>query len=154
LDANTAYRHAQPFTLLWLLVPLLMLGTAWSVWLSGDSGRTTVLVVIGLAFAALLAGLGRLVVEVRRDELRWSFGFLGWPRWRVALRDIAHMERTHAAASRGAGIKGPRADRLYNATLGGPALRLTLHDGRVVTLGTPEPERLRAFIEARRPPAP
>jgi hypothetical protein len=64
------------------------------------------------------------------------------------------MERTHAAASRGAGIKGPRADRLYNATLGGPALRLTLHDGRVVTLGTPEPERLRAFIEARRPPAP
>jgi len=32
-------------------------------------------------------------------------------------------------------------------------LQLTLRDGRTILLGTPEPGRLRSFIEARRPPA-
>jgi hypothetical protein len=154
VQSHSAYRRAQPFTFLWVVLVLAVVATAVAAGLSGDPRKGLVLAIVGTADAAVALLLGRLVIELRGQTLHWHFGFLGWPRWQVALHDIARVELTRVAAWRGAGIKGPRQRRLYNASLGGSALKLTMRDGREVTLGSPEPERLRAFIEARRAPVP
>jgi hypothetical protein len=150
MTAHASYRHVQPFTMLWLLLPAGAAVAALGAWATPQAGAA-------LAFAlvvpcAVLLLLGRLVIELRGDRLHWRFGFVGWPRWSVALDEIERIELTHARAIHGAGIKGLGRKRLFNVTMGGPALQLTLRDGRTILLGTPEPQRLRAFIEARQSP--
>jgi hypothetical protein len=78
---------------------------------------------------------------------------VGWPRWQVPLADIVQVQVTQTRALQGSGIKGSSANRLYNVTIAGPAVLLVLRDGRRVTLGSPEAERLAAFIQARLPAA-
>jgi hypothetical protein len=63
------------------------------------------------------------------------------------------LEPVQTSFAMGSGIRGPAQHRLYNVTMGGPALRLHLRDGRTVTLGMPEPARLASFIEPRLPAA-
>jgi hypothetical protein len=86
---------------------------------------------------------------LRDGTLHWSFGYLGWPAWQLPLHEIARMDAGRTSVWRGAGIRGTLGqDRLYTVTVGGTALRLALHGGRSVTLGTPEPERLEAALRA------
>jgi hypothetical protein len=146
----TPYRHQQRFGAMWLLLPLPALLLGLSMLSRGDR---TLLVAVASALAVCavgLAGLGRLVIEVHDDRLAWRFGYLGWPRWQLPLSDIGLLQCVRVSALRGAGIRGIGKDRLFSVAIGGPALRITTRDGRVVTLGTPEPERLQAAIEARR----
>ena len=156
MTTHVSYRHVQPFTALWLILPVSATAALLGV-LAAPSGALGVGLGFGLALAlampaALLLLLGRLVIELRGPRLHWSFGFIGWPRWSIALDDIEHIEQTRARALQGAGIKGLGRKRLYNVSLGGPALQLAMRDGRTILLGTPEPERLRSFIDARRTP--
>jgi hypothetical protein len=65
------------------------------------------------------------------------------------LEDISQIEPVRASFAMGSGIRGPAQHRLYNVTMGGTALKLHLRDGRTVTLGTPEPQRLAGFIAPR-----
>lgn len=146
-----AYRHSQLYAMLWLLLPATLALVVFLAALQRDGGAMVGLLLAGAANLGALALLGRLVIEVRGDCLHWRFGWLGWPRWSVPLAEIAAIERLRTPAIAGSGIKGTRRDRLCNVTIGGTALRLTLADGRRVTLGTPEPERLHAFLEARLP---
>jgi len=154
-----AYRHVQTYTVLWIILTLSGLVTLGVAAMVGPAGATAgglvalpVLPVLPVLMVSLLL-LGRLVIELDAQHLRWRFGYIGWPRWQLALVDIRRVERTRAPASAGSGIKGSKDKRLYNVTIGGPAVLLTLHDGRTAMLGTPEPERLAAVIEARLPPA-
>jgi hypothetical protein len=153
MTALLSYRHVQPYTLLWIVLPLTMLVMpAADLARGGDEWpRAAAPVAVMIVGALLLLFLGRLVVEIRGETLSWRFGFVGWPRWRVALDDIVAVERTRASGWHGSGIKGPRRNRLYNVTIGGPAVRITLGADRTVTLGTPEPDRLAAYLEARLP---
>lgn len=146
-SANPSYRHTQTFTLLWITLPLAALAAAAGAL---ASRQTAPLMIYALVLPALLLLFGRLVIELRGRRLHWSFGFLGWPRWSVALDEVERMEVTQARAIQGAGIKGLGRRRLYNVRMGGPVLQLELRDGRTIQLGTPEPQRLRSFIEARR----
>jgi hypothetical protein len=146
------YRHVQAFRFLWLSLPLMTLWAGKLVLDSGDPGARPALAIVGATSAALLLLLGRLVVELRGGVLRWHYGFVGWPRYQAALGEIVRLERVRTSPWQGAGIRGLGKHRLFNASLGGPALRLTMRDGRTMTLGTPDAERLAAFIEARRPP--
>jgi len=151
MTIHPSYRHVQPFTMLWLSLPVGAAAAALGAWATPQAGAA-----LGFAAAvpaALLLTLGRLVIELRGPRLHWSFGYIGWPRWSVALEDIERIELTRARPIQGAGIKGLGRRRLFNVSMGGPALQLTLRDGRTILLGTPEPGRLRSFIEARRPPA-
>lgn len=151
MTGPAAYRHVQLYTTLWLILPLAAAVTLGVALVSGplDLSNAALLSLPVLLLALLL--LGRLVIELDGPHLRWHFGYVGWPRWQLALADIRQVERSQAPSMAGSGIKGSRQKRLYNVTIGGPALLLTLHDGRTVMLGTPEPERLAAFIEARQP---
>jgi hypothetical protein len=149
MAALPSYRHVQLYTMLWLLLPLTAAVTAGVTWLGPGAPLALLLAIAGLPLALLLP-LGRLVIELDASELRWRFGWLGRPAWREALADIVAVEKTRAPAGAGSGIRVSGRARLYNVTIGGPAVALTLRDGRRILLGTPEPERLAAFIEARR----
>jgi hypothetical protein len=154
-SAHASYRQVQTFTLLWLTLPLAAL-VAGAGALAAP--RSAPLLIYALAlptlFVLLLVLLGRLVIELRGRDLHWSFGYVGWPRWQVALDEIERMEVTRSRALQGAGIKGLGRRRLFNVQMGGPVLQLDLRDGRTIQLGTPEPQRLRGFIEARGTVAP
>ncbi|MBL8329490.1 MAG: hypothetical protein JNJ71_11595 [Rubrivivax sp.] len=151
MTRHLAYRHTQTYTVLWLIlivaaavtVPATMGSTATPEGLAG------VLLVLATFLAGLLL-LGRLVIEVDSEAVRWSFGYVGWPAWQEPLKSIVSTELGKANVAFGSGIKGTAKHRQFNVVISGPALRLHLMDGRSVTLGTPEPQRLQGFIEARR----
>lgn len=151
-----AYRHVQTYTMLWVI--LLMTGGFASYIISleqaaGSGEAIAGVLIMALSLGASLLCLGRLVITVQSHELRWSFGYVGWPGWSVPWEQVTRLEPLRASFAWGSGIRGPAQHRLYNVTMGGPALRLHLLDGRTVTLGTPEPERLASFIQARLPDA-
>jgi len=154
VSEHASYRHTQVFKAMWLLLPLPAAVVSALALRGGDLHQIESMAIAWGVCIVGLVGLGRLVIELRGDRLHWSFGYLGWPRWELALHEIELLQCVHVSRWRGAGIKGLGKDRLFNVSIGGPALRLTLGHNRVVTLGTPEPERLMAFIEARRTVAP
>jgi hypothetical protein len=145
----TAYRHAQTYTMLWIILLLSSGLAAQMVALHGKEPAASGLFFIALSLLAGLLLLGRLVITVDEQAVRWSFGYVGWPGWHVPLKDIASTEVAKANVAFGSGIKGSARHRQYNVVSSGPALRLHLMDGRSITLGTPEPARLQGFIEAR-----
>lgn len=147
-----SYRHVQPFRAMWLSTLLVAAVVLWVSLRSSDprAFAAAVLVVLPVHVALLLV-FGRLVIALRASQLRWSFGFLGWPHWQLEIGDIVRVERTRSRWLQGAGVRGSAQHRIYNAATGGPGLRLHLRDGRTVFLGTPDDRRLAAFIEARLP---
>jgi hypothetical protein len=145
-----AYQHAQTFTTLWTLMPVTSLVVAAVLWLTGDPQAQLGIGIVLSTTAVTLALFGRLVIEVHADRVRWQFGWLGVPSGSVPLGEVTAIETARGSAS-GAGIKGTRQDREYTAAMNSPGVRLRLKDGRSVLLGTPEPDRLRRFIEARVP---
>jgi hypothetical protein len=152
MSVQASYRHTQWFTAMWLGLPLPALYVSVVALRNPDPHLMQAL---GIAWGVCLVGLaslGRLVIELRGDRLQWTFGFLGWPRWDLSLQEIELVQCVRTSAWRGAGIKVLGKDKLFSVSIGGTAVRLGLSGGRVVTLGTPEPERLAAFIEARRTP--
>ncbi len=154
MSAQASYRQSQPFLAMWLGLPVPAVFVTAAALRGGDAGLMQGVAIAWLVCLVGLVSLGRLVIELREQELHWTFGYLGWPHWSLALHDVVQLQCVRTSAWRGAGIKGLGKDRLFTVSIGGPALRLSLAGGRIVTLGTPEPERLRAFVEARRPPAP
>ena len=144
------WREVQPMWTLLILLPVVALGLVGVPWV--QTGRLTL--GSGLAstllplFAMLWLGLGRLVTEVRGDALVWRFGWLGWPRWRVPLDQIAAVEAAHSTVLEGWGIRFTREGMLYNAH-GRQAVRLTLRSGRQLRLGTREAQRLMQALRPR-----
>jgi|688.fasta_scaffold965410_2 hypothetical protein len=151
-----AYRHVQTYTTLWVILLASAGFGGYMISLDATTGSGESLLGLLVLVSSLGGGLlvlGRLVITVHARELRWHFGYVGWPGWSVTLAEIIRLEPVHASFALGSGIRGPAQHRLYNVTMGGPALRLHLRDGRTVTLGTPEPARLAGFIEPRLPAA-
>lgn len=104
-----------------------------------------------LAIGSMLLGalaLGRLTVEVGGGELRWRYGWLGLPRWRVPLAAIERIEpcRTHDVA--GWGIHRTKEGWLYNIA-GHDALRVVCRDGRRFRVGSADVAGLRRVLEPR-----
>jgi len=145
-----AYDHIQYMPPLALLVPIS--APALSLALAGPALHEA-LPVIALATAvgavALLV-MGRLRVRLDGQQLLWNFGWLPLPRWRLALSDIAAVEVARSRWYEGWGINRTRQGMLYNVR-GCGAVRLQLRDGRVIRLGSDEPERLCAYLQARLP---
>lgn len=155
MTTHAAYRLVQTYTMLWVILPVtgVFASFMFSLEQAAGSGEGLAgLLIMALSLGGGLLCLGRLVIEVHAEELRWSFGYVGWPHWSVPLSAVARLEPTRSSAI-GSGIRGPAQHRQYTVTLGGQALRLHLRDGRTVTLGTPEPQRLAGFIQARLPDA-
>jgi hypothetical protein len=148
-DSQWGYRRRELYTVLWVLTVVIAVFVLVMLELQPAPRAGWVIGFVLLLQGVLLALLGQLTVEVSATTLRWQFGWLGWPRWQVAIADIAALKVTRAPGS-GSGIRVVGNRRLYNTVIGGPVVEITLRDGRVVLLGSPEADRLAAFIEARR----
>jgi hypothetical protein len=146
-EARPRYEHRQgggitriAFGISALLLPALLLFDR------ASSPATYVAApVLLLAFLAF----DGLRIRVTRDELAWRFGHLGFPRGRVALADIAAAEVTRTSFWEGWGIRRTRRGWLYNVS-GYDAVLVTRRDGRTFLLGSDEPRKLKAAIEAAR----
>lgn len=147
-----AYSRSQPLTLLWVLMLPVLATLAVLYGLNRDSAAGAPLALGALMTLAPMPFLGRLTVEVSNAALSWRFGWLGWPRWQVALQEIERVELADTRDTPGVGIRKTREGWLYNAR-SGPALRVVLRNGRSLRIGSDEPARLAGFIEARLPGA-
>ena len=151
--AHSSYHHAQRFNTLWTLMPVTSLVVAAVLWFSGDPQAQLGIGIVLSTTVVTLAIFGQLVVELRGDVLHWQFGWLGVPSWSLPLDQVQSCTTSTGLAT-GAGIRGTRQAREYTAALSSPGVRLLLKDGRSIFLGSPEPDRLAGFINARLPQAP
>ena len=151
--AAPVYRLVQTYVMLWVsALALLVLGLlAFAPGLRAGAPQSLPgVLALGACVGGALLCLGRLVVEVHPRELRWQFGYVGWPAWTQPLAEVASTQVVRTRFLRGAGIRGSGRHRFYTVRPGGLALCLHLHDGRTVTLGTPDPQRLATALEDRR----
>ncbi|HSI47970.1 MAG TPA: hypothetical protein VLA61_06855 [Ideonella sp.] len=98
--------------------------------------------------AGLLLSFGRFSVSLDATRLRWSFGWLGWPRGQVLLADIAHVAPARSRWTEGWGIRATRDGMLYNLR-GLQAVQLTLRDGRTIRIGCSDPAALVNLLAPR-----
>ena len=145
-----AYDHLQYLPMPALVLPLA--APVLSMALAGPALAEALPAIALAATVALLALLlmGRLRVRLDAQQLQWDFGWLSVPRWRLALADVAAVEVGRSRWYEGWGINRTRQGMLYNVR-GFGAVRLQLRDGRVIRLGSDEPERLCAYLQARLP---
>ncbi len=150
---HPVYTRTQWLGLLWVLLPTINLAVVATLLAkTGTVDWVPVVILLTLTVPVLLF-LGRFSVAVGEGELEWQFGFVGWPRWRLPLTDIASASPTRTNWLDGWGIRATTTGMLYNAT-GFGAVRLQLRSGRTLRLGSDEPERLAGFITARLPAPP
>jgi hypothetical protein len=142
------YQHSQVYAVIWWLVPLTTLGGALLGYLSGDPDHpvgTAILLSMG---ALLMLVFGRLKVRLDDQSLRWHFGFLGWPRWKLPLSQIRQVAKCSVSGIGGSGIQRAGGHWVYSAG-GSHGVQLWLKDGRQLRLGSDDHERLKAAIEHR-----
>ncbi len=143
-----SYSHSQAMWLLWIVLPTAGLAAALAAWEQGSPEGLGVVAVVVLSQLGVLLVLGRLTIELDQERIAWRFGYLGWPRWELPLRDVLSAEVVRTTALEGWGIRRTRRGMLYNAS-GFSAVALHLEDGRLVRLGSDEADRLAAFIGPR-----
>jgi hypothetical protein len=90
---------------------------------------------------------GSLQVSVDADALRWRFGWLGLPRWQLALDDIERVEIVRSRWTEGWGVQWTRRGMLYN-TSGLDALRVVRRNGKVLRIGSDDVHALAAQVQA------
>jgi hypothetical protein len=89
MTTHLAYRHVQTYTTLWLIDLALAVITVPMVLASGGPDTQLGLAIVLATVLGLPLILGRLVVELDATQLRWHFGYLGWPAWSQPLAEIA-----------------------------------------------------------------
>jgi hypothetical protein len=144
---DNSYRSTQTMLGLWLILPLAATLVVVATWNAPPAWARALTLVLTLASLLLF---GRLVIELRGGTLHWRYGYLGWPCWHVALEEVVDIKLARGPSAH-AGIQFNGRKRVFTASLGSPAVELTLRDGRRVLLGSPEPDRLARFIDARLP---
>jgi hypothetical protein len=146
-----SYERVQILWSLWILMAVTsggLLALA-QVGTHRDAQAAVVLVIVGIAVpCATLIFLGRFVVALDQHHLTWRFGYLGFPRWQVAMDEITAVEPVRTTWLDGWGIHRTKEGWLYNAS-GFGAVRIIMRDGRQLRLGSDEPQRLAAFIHER-----
>lgn len=151
----TAVQHQQPvyyshtqtgwFTLLALAAVILMVV---SIFLSSGEMGIGLLLLLGFAMATVaVCGVifSSLTATVTRETLGWHFG-PGWPRWSIAIDEIAGVARVRPAWWWGWGIRWTPSGWLYNVS-GRNAVIVHRRDGSSVLIGTDEPHELAVAIQ-------
>ena len=98
-----------------------------------------------VALSVLSALFYALTVTVTESDIDIKFG-IGLLRKRVPRGDVFLAEPHRTSFCDGWGIRGRTAGRIYNVS-GYEAVRLTLHNGRRIIIGTDDPARLLAAIQ-------
>jgi hypothetical protein len=103
---------------------------------------------LGTVLGLVALAMGSLTVEVGGGELRWRFGWLGWPGGHVALADIARVEPCRTKWHEGWGIRITPNGMLYNIS-GLDALQVTRRDGKRFRLGSADVAGLMRVLAPR-----
>lgn len=145
---HPVYVEKQWFRFLWIFMPLMTLFSMGTQIMAGVPLAAWVMLSVPIINALVLLVLGCLTIRMDASHLTWSFGWLGWPVWKVALADIQFAESTSTTFLEGLGIKKTAEGMLYNAT-GKLAVRLKLRNGKMIRLGTQDPQRLLSYLTPR-----
>jgi hypothetical protein len=145
---SAPYRHTQIgwTIILAVLGAVLLLLTV--VAFAGPSYATALLISVTAAvvlFAALLL-FGSLTVVVDPEAVDLAFG-VGWVRVSVPLIDVVDARRVRNSWLAGWGVRVIPGGRLYNVA-GLDAVELRRENGRVVRVGTDQPDALLAALRA------
>ncbi len=146
--SSVTYRNAQWFKALWLIMLLVAPASFLIVWTSGDAQRNIGLVVLAVVDVSVLVLLGRFVVSIDRDYLRWQYGWLGFPRWHAALTEIVAVEKCKVTGVGGSGVKFSREGWVYSAG-GADGVRITLRNGKTFRIGSNDHDRLFSMLANR-----
>lgn len=139
-----------PVVALTTVLALLLIAMGWSS--EGGWGGLAViatLVMIGIIAEVLTASSVRASAGPNGLDIRW--GLVGWPRCTYPVDRIARAEVVDLPLHRVSyGLWW--TPRRTNCTIRtGPTVRLTLTDGRIVTVTVPDPDlAVRALDDARR----
>jgi hypothetical protein len=135
-----------------LMVPLLLLASlSHGSWLDPAGPAIPLLAATAAVLITVLTGLSvRTAAGPNGVSIRC--GALGWPRRTYRLEDIAHAAVTNLSPSLWRVSLGfwwtPR--HTYFTVRTGPALRLTMHTGRNVTITVPDPHTAVMIIHEAR----
>lgn len=133
-----------------LVVPLLVSG-AMSTGSRSAPGFVIPLAIVAVAALVNLLTLSSLRTFAGPNGVSIHFGAFGWPRYHYALSRIQHVEAVQIPKSWWAwGITWSPRRGLMLTLRSGPALQLTLTNGRRVTISTPHPHDAVHAIEAAR----
>jgi hypothetical protein len=127
-----------------LVVPLLVIGNAGAGW------RAYLVPLLVVAAGVLLNLLTATSVRTAAgpNGVSVRFGLLGWPRCTYRIEQIEHAEVVDLPIWNVAFGFWWTPRRTYCTVRSGPALRLTLGTGRIVTITVPDPHAAVAAIRA------
>jgi hypothetical protein len=133
-----------------LVLPLLVLAKGSNGSWSAVGFLIPLLVVIAPAVANLLTATS-LRTTAGPNGVAVHCGVLGWPRFRYPMHRIQHVEAIEIPRSLwGWGMYWSPRRGLMLTLRTGPALRLTLTNGRKVTISTPQPQAAVLAIDSAR----
>lgn len=147
------YDHSQPgYTILGILL-LAVFTILFTIAICSHYSWVPFALLAVLILTALL--FGSLRVEIRDHRIRWRLG-VGVLRGEISLAQVARVEKRKSGFCTGWGIRRISGGWLYNVS-GLDYVALILKDGRVVGLGTDEPDALAGtllrHLKARPSPA-
>ena len=135
----------------WGFIAQVILDAEWTAEPVPDASLVVAVIIVGILLPAVLA-VGRLVVRVDAERLVVRLGPL--PPREVPREEIREVELTDRSASAGlaAGVGARPAEQVY-AAREGPGVRVHLHNGRRIVLGSRRPEELAAALAPEDPSA-
>lgn len=144
------YDHQQPGTLLRVMIGLFAIGFGFIAAVSlvaGDDGGVVWGCALASVFAVVLAVFHSLRVRVSRNDIVLAFG-IGLVRKSFAIDHIQTAAIVKNHWYNGWGIRWIRGGWLFNVS-GFDAVEIRLKNGRRYRIGTDQPRKLHAAIEAR-----
>jgi hypothetical protein len=145
---NERYRHTQIAWTLIVLVVAVVLAEIAIVTISGPQGTVSLALsgaVVAVA-AVMLVLFSTLTVVVDERAVRLWFGF-GALRREVALADVRAARKVRNSWYAGWGVRVIPQGRLYNVG-SRDSVELEMDTGRVVRVGTDQPDALLAAVSA------
>jgi hypothetical protein len=140
-----SYRHTQktPSSVIYIggaLMGVIVVGSLFS----GRTGTLVLSILLTVVFVIATSAFGRLTVEVDDTSLQASFGW-GWPRKSLELSTASTVRIVRNRWWYGFGIRLIPHGSLWNVW-GLDAVEFDLATGKVLRIGTDEPEALFAAI--------
>ncbi|GGC88922.1 hypothetical protein [Undibacterium terreum] len=151
MNSHPVYVESQFASMVWAVMPVASLaGFLLHYNLPNHDLRNSAISIIVAVNFVVLVLLGRLTISIDATHLRWHFGFLGWPAWKIALAEIESAEVAQSRWIEGWGIKYTKEGMLYNAA-GTAAVRIHRRNGKSLRLGCKDPQRLLSYLLPRIP---
>lgn len=141
-------RQRQSFALPALLLVGTALGSSFGVRVGFGPVSVPLLLLLGGVTGLLPLLAGPFTVELDGTRLQWRFGLLRWPSWQLPLARIARVEPARSTWSEGCGVHSTAQGMLYTGG-GFDCVRIHTTDGKSLRLGSPDPARLIAYLNAR-----